>query len=96
MDMPIISAQVSLYPLRQQSIGPAIRETMRILRQHGLKTRVGEMSTLAWGEEASIFAALQQAFHQAAELGDTVMTVTLSNACPEPAESQSDVEAPSI
>ena len=85
--MSVVSAQISLYPLRQVSIGPAIRETVRVFRQRGLKTRMGEMSTLVWGEEQAVFDALQEAFHQAAERGDTVMTVTLSNACPSPEES---------
>ena len=85
--MSIISAQVSLYPLRQEAIGPAIHAAVRVFRQRGLETRVGEMSTLVWGEEQVIFDALQEAFHQAAERGDAVMVVTLSNACPEPTES---------
>lgn len=84
--MDVISAQVSLYPLRQTSIGPPIREAVRVLRQHGLKMRSGEMSTLVWGEEGDVFAALQEAFDQATACGDTVMIVTLSNACPEPTE----------
>ena len=84
--MSVITAQVSLYPLRQVSIGPAIREAVRILRQHGLETRIGEMSTLVWGEERAVFSALEEAFHRAAERGDTVMTVTFSNACPSPEE----------
>jgi hypothetical protein len=42
------------------------------------------MSTLMWGEEQVVFAAMQEAFHRAAEHGDTVMTVTFSNACPWP------------
>ena len=33
-----------------------------------------------------IFGALQEAFHRAAKSGDTVMVVTLSNACPSPEE----------
>lgn len=82
--MGVITAQVSLYPLRQASIGPAIRDAVRAFRKYGLETRTGEMSTLVWGEERVIFDALQEAFHQAAERGDTVMTVTISNACPEP------------
>ena len=80
----IIGAQVSLYPLRQESIGPAIREAVRALRQRGLEARMGEMSTVLWGEERVVFEALRDAFHQAAEHGDTVMAVTISNACPEP------------
>lgn len=78
-----IAAQVSLYPLRQASIGPPIHEAVRVFRQHGLETHIGEMSTLVWGEEEAVFAALQEAFQQAAERGDAVMVVTLSNACPE-------------
>jgi len=86
LKMSVIAAQVSLYPLRQESIGPATHEAVRVLRGRGLKARVGEMSTLVWGEEQVIFGALQEAFQQAAESGDTVMTVTLSNACPSPEE----------
>lgn len=84
--MSSVTAQVSLYPLRQLSIGPPIREAVRILRQHGLRMRIDEMSTLVWGEEEAVFAALQDAFHQVAARGDIVMTVTLSNACPSPEE----------
>jgi uncharacterized protein YqgV (UPF0045/DUF77 family) len=85
--MSVITAQVSLYPLRQDSIGPIIREAVRVFRRRGLNTRVGEMSTLIWGEEQAVFEALQEAFHRATEHGDVVMTVTLSNACPSPEES---------
>jgi uncharacterized protein YqgV (UPF0045/DUF77 family) len=83
----VITAQVSVYPLRQVSIRPAIRKAVRVFRQHGLESRLGAMSTLVWGEETAVFAALEEAFHQAAESGDVVMVVTLSNACPSPEES---------
>lgn len=84
--MSRISAQISLYPLRQKDIEPGIGEAVRALRDHGLAVRVGEMSTLVWGEDRNVFAALQAAFCGAADHGDVVMTVTLSNACPLPAE----------
>lgn len=84
--MDTISAQVSLYPLRQPSIGPIIREAVRVFREHGLDARIGPMSTLVWGEEEAVFAALREAFHRATEKGDAVMVVTLSNACPMPEE----------
>jgi uncharacterized protein YqgV (UPF0045/DUF77 family) len=61
IEVDTIAAQVSLYPLRQVSIGPPIRETVRVFRQHGLETRIDEMSTLVWGEEGALFAALQEA-----------------------------------
>lgn len=82
-----ISAQVSLYPLRRASIGPVIRDTVRYFRQQGLTVRVGEMSTLIWGEGRAVFDAVEGAFRQAAEEGDVVMNVTFSNTCPEPEES---------
>jgi uncharacterized protein YqgV (UPF0045/DUF77 family) len=84
--MGTITAQVSLYPLRQASIGPPIRGAVRVFRQRGLETRIGEMSTLVWGEGGALFAALHEAFRQAAEGGDTVMVITLSNTCPGPGE----------
>lgn len=84
--MSIITAQVSLYPLRQDSIGPIVQEAAHIFRRRGLNTRTGEMSTLIWGEEQVVFAALQEAFHRATQHGDAVMPVTVSNACPSPEE----------
>jgi uncharacterized protein YqgV (UPF0045/DUF77 family) len=79
--MSEVSAQISVYPLRQQSIGPAIREVVQVLNQRGLETRTDEMSTLAVGEEQAIFDALQEAFHRAGDRGDMVMVITVSNAC---------------
>jgi len=84
--MKVITAQVSLYPLRQESIGPAIREAVRAFRHCELNSRVGEMSTLVWGEEGAVFEALREAFDEATKRGDTAMVVTLSNACPEPGQ----------
>ncbi|RLC94901.1 MAG: hypothetical protein DRI77_10535 [Chloroflexi bacterium] len=84
--MSDITAQISLYPLRQASLGPAVRQVVRVFRERGLGTRSSSMSTLVWGEEDTVFAALQEAFHRAAERGDAVMVVTLSNACPSPEE----------
>ncbi len=81
-----ISAQVSLYPLRQESIGPVIRKATCHFREQGLRVRVGEMSTLVWGEEQALFDAVQEAFRLAAREGDVVMNVSFSNACPEPRE----------
>ena len=75
-------AQVSLYPLRQESLSPAIEEVLRIFREHGLEVEPGPMSSLISGEDGAIFAALRNAFARAAELGEVVMVVTLSNACP--------------
>jgi uncharacterized protein YqgV (UPF0045/DUF77 family) len=80
--MITVSAQISLYPLGEVSLSPAIDAMLRILREHGLGVEPGVMSSLVTGEEAALFAALQEAFHQIAAEGRVVMVVTLSNACP--------------
>jgi uncharacterized protein YqgV (UPF0045/DUF77 family) len=80
----IASAQISIYPLRQSRLGPAIEAVRAALVAHGLAPQVGPMSTVVTGEDAAIFAALRDAFAKAAGAGHVVMTVTLSNACPIP------------
>ena len=79
-----IAAQISLYPLRQESLSLAINEALETFRAHGLQVESGAMSSLIAGDDATIFAALQEAFRGAAEQGQVVMTVTFSNACPVP------------
>jgi uncharacterized protein YqgV (UPF0045/DUF77 family) len=79
-----ISAQVSLYPLGQEDLSPAIDEALRIFREHGLDVNPGSMNTLISGDEETLFAALQAAFQRAAGGGRVVMVVTFSNACPPP------------
>ena len=80
----ISSAQISLYPLRQAHLGPAIEILRRTLEAHGLGAEVGPMSTMVRGETAIVFAALADAFDKAARTGQVVMTFTVSNACPVP------------
>jgi hypothetical protein len=40
------------------------------------------MNTVISGSEAAVFDAIRAAFAAAAERGGTVLTVTISNACP--------------
>ncbi|MGC2200704.1 MAG: YkoF family thiamine/hydroxymethylpyrimidine-binding protein [Stellaceae bacterium] len=78
----ISSAQVSMYPLRQERVGPAIEAVRLAFEARGLKPEIGPMSTYVVGEDDLIFAALTEAFAKAASRGEVVMTITLSNACP--------------
>lgn len=78
----VTAAQVSLYPLRQESLSPAIDQALRIFHEHDLVVEPGAMSTLIIGEEAVIFGALQRIFGATAAQGEVVMVVTCSNACP--------------
>ena len=79
-----IAAQVSLYPLRQESLSPAIEEAPRIFREHCLEVQPGAMSTMIMGDDQKVFSALREAFSRVAEQGHVVMVVTVSNACPVP------------
>ena len=74
-----ISVQISVYPLRQEHLSPAVKAE---LNAHGLRPEVGGMSTQVVGETEVVFAALRDAFMRVAANGQVVMTVTVSNACP--------------
>jgi uncharacterized protein YqgV (UPF0045/DUF77 family) len=78
------SAQISVYPLRQEHLGPVVESVRSALEEHGLTPQVGSMSTTVTGESGIIFAALADAFAKAASSGQVVMAVTISNACPVP------------
>lgn len=76
-----VSAQVSLYPLGQSSLRPAIEAVLRTFNAEGLDYRPGSMSTLVAGEAEGVFNALRDAFLAAAAHGGAVMVFTVSNAC---------------
>jgi uncharacterized protein YqgV (UPF0045/DUF77 family) len=77
-----VAAQVSLYPLRQPGISSQIERAIAVFTQHGLKVTPGSMSSVVSGDHDRMFDALKQAFQVTAEQGETVMVVTVSNACP--------------
>jgi uncharacterized protein YqgV (UPF0045/DUF77 family) len=77
-----VSAQISLYPLRQDHLSTAIREVQDALKTAGLHVIPGPMSTLVTGEAGALFDALKASFLRAAGTSHVVMTVTVSNACP--------------
>jgi uncharacterized protein YqgV (UPF0045/DUF77 family) len=79
-----ISAQVSLYPLGRDRLSPSIDAAVRAIDRHGLERQTGTMSTVVWGDDEKVFLALLEAFRGAAGQGQTVMVVTVSNACPLP------------
>lgn len=78
-----ILAQVSIYPLRQRELSPAIEAAWRVFEERGIDLKKGTMSTVLSGEPTEVFAALQEAFERVAESGGVSMVVTISNACPE-------------
>lgn len=81
MKTDTISAQVSLYPLRQSHLAPAIAQWSKILDAAGLDVRPGAMSTVLVGDSSAVFDGLREAFRAAAAVGDVVMVVSFSNCC---------------
>lgn len=77
-----ISAQISIYPLRQRHLGPSIAKGLEAFRSRGLDVKPGTMSTVVSGESDAVFEALKASFQSAAVLGDVVMVMSLSNCCP--------------
>ena len=78
----MVSAQIAVYPLRQERLTPVVAAVGSALREAGLAPEVGPMSTIVTGETGTVFRALESAFTRATSMGHVVMTVTVSNACP--------------
>jgi uncharacterized protein YqgV (UPF0045/DUF77 family) len=77
-----VSAQIAIYPLRQERLTPAVRAVLDALADRGLAASVGPMSTLVTGDLGAVVDGVREGFRTAAATGHVVMTVTLSNACP--------------
>jgi uncharacterized protein YqgV (UPF0045/DUF77 family) len=77
-----LGLQFSVYPLRQEHLHAAIEAAVRATTIAGLDVTVGRLSTLATGDQESVFAGLRAAFDAARSYGPTVMVVTLSSGLP--------------
>lgn len=84
--MMYIGAQVSLYPLGQADLLPGIQDVWEALEEAGLRKEPGPMSTLVYGQDEAVLAALRAGFERATQRGPAVMVITLTNACPTPRE----------
>jgi uncharacterized protein YqgV (UPF0045/DUF77 family) len=89
--MKSISAQVSVYPLRQPHLGSTISRVLEAFRGRGLEVKPGTMSTVVVGEIDAVFDGLKASFQSAAALGDVVMVASISNCCPAPTADRRDV-----
>jgi uncharacterized protein YqgV (UPF0045/DUF77 family) len=79
-----LAAQVSIYPLRQTHLSPAIDKALSIFRKHSLKITQGTMSSVISGDDEALFTAIKEVSQHTSEQGEVVMIITLSNACPVP------------
>jgi uncharacterized protein YqgV (UPF0045/DUF77 family) len=78
-----IQAEVSLYPLRQNDLTKPIQQFVENLKNNNIKVKSGPMSSIIKGDSQIVFQGLQKAFEQAARKYEVVLTVKVSNACPE-------------
>ena len=74
--------QLSVYPLRQPHLRPAIEAALQAAAGEGVDITVGRLSTLVHGDEPAVFAALRAAFRAAGSSGSSVMVATLANGAP--------------
>lgn len=77
----MIQACIAVYPLGQQDYD-AVHRAIDALAAADVEVTSGTMNTVISGNEAAVFDAIRAAFTAAAERGATVLTVTISNACP--------------
>ena len=78
-----IQAEISLYPLRTSNLSKPIEEFLNTLRHKELEIESGSMSIRITGDFDTVFTVLRSAFTCVADKYDVVMSVKMSNACPE-------------
>jgi len=81
-DESVVGCQFSVYPLRQPDIDAPVQATIHAARAEGAEVRVGNLSTLMWGSEDQVFAALRAAFRAAQHHGPAVLIATLAAGMP--------------
>ncbi len=77
-----VQAEISIYPLRTQSLSEPIEEFWKILRKYDLEIKTTAMSTFIRGESRDLFKACGEAFEQLTAKYEVVMDMKISNACP--------------
>ena len=77
-----VQAEISVYPLRTQSLSEPVEKFCKVLRDHGLEVKTTAMSTFVSGESRELFKACNEAFEQLVKKYDVVMNMKISNACP--------------
>jgi uncharacterized protein YqgV (UPF0045/DUF77 family) len=81
-DESVVGCQFSVYPLRQPDIDAPVQASIHAAGAEGCAVRVGNLSTLMWGSEDQVFAALRAAFRAAQLHGPAVLTATLAAGMP--------------
>lgn len=78
-----IQSEISIYPLKTDSLSSPIYEFCQMLKQNGLEVDTQTMGSIIIGESDTVFESVRKAFGKLAEKYDLVMDFKVSNACPE-------------
>ncbi|HZX47249.1 MAG TPA: YkoF family thiamine/hydroxymethylpyrimidine-binding protein [Clostridia bacterium] len=80
---PIVSCQVSFYPLYTEDCIALVKEVVEIIaKSDGVSSSVNEMSTIIRGERKAVMGVLDEIQRRMEEKGVRyTMVVTLSNTC---------------
>jgi uncharacterized protein YqgV (UPF0045/DUF77 family) len=78
----VTACQFSLYPLGRADIDAPVQGAIRATASRHLEVRVGNLSTLVYGDEEDVFAGLRAAFAAAKEYGPAVMVATFASGMP--------------
>jgi len=78
----LVQAEVSLYPLKTDTIKEAIESFIRDLEGGSLRVKSGTMSTCVTGEMQETLTAICEAFANVADCWQAVLVLKVSNACP--------------
>jgi uncharacterized protein YqgV (UPF0045/DUF77 family) len=81
MESAVMGCQFSVYPLHQPEIDGAVQAAIKAAAAR-CPVKVGNLSTLMWGEEDQVFEALQEAYRAVREYGPAVMTATFAAGMP--------------
>ncbi len=90
----VVGCQFSVYPLRQMDVDTPVQGVIKAAAEH-CSVRVGNLSTLIWGDEDQVFAGLRAALRAAQTYGPAVVTATFAAGMPSDQlvmEIQTDVE----
>ncbi len=76
----MITAEVSVYPLKTSDASNVITNSINSLSNEGVEFSVGSISTHLHGNEEQVWNSLKEMFQNAQNSGEVSMVVTITNA----------------
>jgi len=77
-----VEAEVSLYPLTEETLEHPVLDFVDVLKTHGCEVEICPMCTVVKGESSDVFEALRLGYEQAAQKSGCVLIIKACNVCP--------------